>query len=396
MKNTALYNRTLLEVSKWFLAFLILSINLNGANFFHTKEIAFFLFLAVSLSFGTYKNIWPLFIMLAAYFFSLIANLTNPYMDITQGLRYILGLLYLILMSFSNRKYQHVIVKTYVFSALIVGIMTIVIWGICNTFPVIKNALILYFGSIDTGEAAFLFMIRNRKILHWWIMGVYYSTAPCMIPALAYSLYQVYKENSRKYLIASWILTVALVLTMARANILAALAVNFLYVCTRLLKEKKVTLFFLILCASICFALGLAFLFLNDKGESSLSVKTLHKISYSKEFDSNMIKFFLTGWGAGSKFYSSGYREWTYLTELSLYETIRRYGLVSTIIIFLCIWLSPIIQFDAQKKPLGDILFWTGVFFSYLFVACTNPFLLGSIGFCALFFMTTVLKYQIA
>lgn len=190
------------------------------------------------------------------------------------------------------------------------------------------------------------------------------------------------------------VLTAGLILTMARANILAALAINFFYICIRQLKKKQMTTFFLILCVSLCLSVLIVFLFLSDKSEVSLSVKTLHKLSYRKEFDSNLFKFFLTGWGAGSQFYSSGYREWTYITELSLYETIRRYGLVSTIIIFLGIWLSPLIHFCEKKKHLSDMFFWAGAFFAYLFVACTNPFLLGSIGFCALLFMTTVLKYQ--
>ena len=394
MKALLLYKRNLLEISHLCLALLIFSINMNGANLFHTKEISFFLFLLVSLPFGSYKNLLPLLTMIAIYFFSLIANFTNPYMNLSQGLRYSMGLMYLVLLVFSNRQYASVIIKSYFISALIVGIVTVFLWIVCKVFPILKTAFLLYFNSVDTGEYAFLFMIRDRKILNWWIPGVYYCTAPSMIPALAYSLYRAYKTKSWKYIFSAVVLTAGLMLTMARANILAAFALNFFYICIRQLKKKQMTAFFLILCFSLCLSVLIVFLFLSDKSEASLSVKTLHKLSYYKEFDSNLFKFFLTGWGAGSQFYSFGYREWTYITELSLYETIRRYGLVSTIIIFLGIWLSPLVYFCKRRKHLSDMFFWAGAFFAYLFVACTNPFLLGSIGFCALLFMSTVLKYQ--
>lgn len=394
MKSAALYKRNLLEISHFFLAILICSININGANFFHTKEIFFFLFLISAMKFGSYKNLTSLFIMLFIYFFTLIANFSNPYLDLSQGLNYIFGLLYLVLLVFANEKYQRVIIISYVISALIVAVMIISIWSICSSSPVLKNALLLYFGSLDTGEDAFLFMIRNRKIFSWWILGVYYGTAPCMIPALAYSLYCFYKNNSRKYCFCALIFTTALVLTMARANILAALAINFFYLCIKQLKKKQKTSFFFLVCIAFVSLLVIVSLFLGDKTESSLSVKTLHKRSYINEFDSSLLNFVLMGWGAGSRFYSLGYKEWTFITELSLYETIRRYGLISTCVIFLCIWLASLIRFCCQKKAFAEKFFWFGAFVSYLFVACTNPFLLGSIGFCSLFFMTTILKYR--
>ena len=184
-------------------------------------------------------------------------------------------------------------------------------------------------------------------------------------------------------------------LTMARANILAALAVNFFYFAVNLLKKKRLALFFFITSASTIFSLIVVFLFLSDKTEASLSVKRLHKLSYSKVFDSNVLKYFFPGWGAGSEFYSLGYKEWTYITELSLYETIRRYGMIQTILIFFSVWLSPLIRFCLSSRSLYNKIFWSGTFFAYLFVACTNPFLLGSIGFCALLFMTTILEFKI-
>ena len=390
-----MYKKSLFDISEFSICCLILSININGANFFHTKELFFFLSLLLSMRFGSYKNLFPFFTMISIYFISLISNFSNPYMDLNQGLRYILGLCYLIIFIFLSERYKSLIVKAYFVSAMLVAILTVGIWLICNSFPVIKNAMILYFSSLNTGEYAFLFMIRNRKILGWWIMGVYYCTAPCMIPALAYSYTQFFKYKAKKYFACSLMLSVGLIFTMARANILAALAVNFLSFAFNLLRKKKLTSFFFVTFSALLCAITIVTLFLSDKTEGSLSIKALHKESYNEVFDSSLLKYVVTGWGAGSEFYSKGYKEWTFITELSLHETIRRYGLIQTAIIFFAIWLTPIIRFCISKKRFADKFFWGGVFFTYLFVACTNPFLLGSIGFCALLFMSTILRYSL-
>ena len=81
-------------------------------------------------------------------------------------------------------------------------------------------------------------------------------------------------------------------------------------------------------------------------------------------------------------------KSYTGLTELSHLETVRRYGLVPAIMIFVFVWLKPVVTIISKEKSLLKY-FYMILLVSYIFVACTNPFLLGSIGFCALLFMST-------
>ena len=43
--------------------------------------------------------------------------------------------------------------------------------------------------------------ISMKKILKWWILGVYYGTAPCMIPVFGYCLIYGIKTKRNKFLL---------------------------------------------------------------------------------------------------------------------------------------------------------------------------------------------------
>ena len=271
---------------------------------------------------------------------------------------------------------------------LLVAILISSIWIICSLNSVIRYALVNYFSSIKNDKVAFIMMIRNRKIFKWWVLGVYYGTAPCMIPALGYFLIDRLNHRTFKNLLVDILLTSALIMTGARANILAAGLLVFLYFTFNLLKHKHYYLAVFMMFSVVFVGILVAFLFLSDKGEGSLQVKTLHKISYKIQFSKDLFRTVFYGWGAGSTFYSLGYKKLTSITELTIYETIRRYGFIATIMIFIFIWFKPFLYLLNSKKGIYA-LFPFLILLIYVFVACTNPFLLGSIGFCALLFFNT-------
>ena len=183
----------------------------------------------------------------------------------------------------------------------------------------------------------------------------------------------------------------ALCISGARANILAVILLICSFFCLNLIRERKLVMaFFIIIVAGIS-ALLVLFLLLGEKSDASIKVKTLHKISYMEIFNKNPLKTLFTGWGAGSEFYSKGFHKMTDTTELSFYETIRRYGIISTFFIFLFIWFRPVIYCFANKFPFVYSMFFSIILASYILVSCTNPFLLGSIGFCSLIFMETII-----
>ena len=110
-----IYKYTFIELSRFFLALLILSINVNGPDFFRTKEIFFILFLCFSCNYGNYKQLWELLIMISIMLLSACLNLIIPGSNLSFGsiLSNSLGLLYLILLVFNNDIYKETIIKTY-------------------------------------------------------------------------------------------------------------------------------------------------------------------------------------------------------------------------------------------------------------------------------------------
>ena len=67
MRIHPLYKTKLTEISQILLSLLILSINMNGPDFFRTKEIFFFLFVLVSLPYGNYRRIFDFLLIFSEF-----------------------------------------------------------------------------------------------------------------------------------------------------------------------------------------------------------------------------------------------------------------------------------------------------------------------------------------
>lgn len=389
MRIHPLYKTKLTEISQILLSLLILSINMNGPDFFRTKEIFFFLFVLVSLPYGNYRRIFDFLLIFSILLFSDVLNLIIPGSDLTpsEAVKNSLGMIYLFILVYNKDEYKQTILKSYLFSSVCVAIFICSIWLVCTFSESAKEFLVAYFSTMKNDKTAFVLKISMKKILKWWVLGVYYGTAPCMIPVLGYCLIYGIKTKRNKFLLVEILLTAALIMSGTRANIMTAVLLDAFYFGFWLLRKKQYTLAMFLITLVAGFGVILAFLFLTTV-DASLNVKTLHKMSYEKEFISDYGRFLLYGWGAGSTFYSAGFKSYTGLTELSHLETVRRYGLVPAIMIFVFVWLKPVVTIISKEKSLLKY-FYMILLVSYIFVACTNPFLLGSIGFCALLFMST-------
>jgi len=386
----------LLNLSKVFLALLIFSINVNGGNFLNTKELFFFLLVLTGCIFGDYGRIKPLLLMLFLYFSSFFVNLILPGSNLNsdQGLYFSLGFFYLFLLVFNKNDFRKVTIDTYLFSAKVVAVFIIAVWFVCFLWNDIKWQLIMFFDSVENDNVAFIFMIRTRKILDWWFPGVYYSTAPCLIPALAYYLAKAIRNNYNIHKTSCLILFLGLIFTAARANILAAFVLFIMYLVITNLSKRRIVFAISIAMVALVGVIFVMYLFLTDIEESSLAVKTLHKQSYLYEFGKDQFRTIIFGWGAGSSFFTQGFNEYTMLTELTLYETVRRYGFISMLVILLFIWFPPIFRTFQGGFQLSTVYLGGGLFI-YILVASTNPFLLGSIGFCALFFFSSAIDMSL-
>lgn len=373
---------------------LIVSININGANFFRTKEIFFISLIITGALFADYSKIKPLLLMLVLYFSSFLFNIAIPgsNLQVAQGLFFSMGFLYLFLLVFDNTNYREVTINAYLFSAKIVALLIIGVWILCFISNDIKWQLITYFNAYESDNVAFIFMIRSRKILDWWLPGVYYSTAPCIIPALAYYLSKSIKSSNKTYTLSIALLSLGLFLTAARANMLAVFVLIFMYFMAVNILKKRYLLSILFSIISSVGSLFIIYLLTSDSTESSLAVKALHKESYLEVFSLDYFRTIIFGWGAGSSFFTEGFNRFTMLTELTIYETVRRYGLISTFLIFLFIWSPPLLKSFSGKIHLNVVFLGLSLII-YVLVASTNPFLLGSIGFSALFFFSSAINF---
>lgn len=384
-------NTTQLQISKIFLSFLILNINVNGPDFFKLRELSFVLFIFSSLPFGNYNKLWPFLLAVSIYLITAVLNIIIPGSNVTslEALKYVLGFFYLYLLIFDKEVYRNTIKKTFLVSTTITALMIVIIWLVCMVNSDIRIAMSTYFSENNSGKTAFVFMIRSRKFLNWWFLGVYFGTAPAMIPSLGYILYRNLNRRKARNIFIILLHLAALIMTGARANILAALILMFSFVCLRLYLKKKIFLA-TILITNVGFLFIVVFiLLLTDRNESSLAVKTLHQNSYFREFSEHPIRYLLIGTGGGSTFFSEGYKNYTNITELTLYETIRRYGLIGTTFLFIVLWINPIIKVLVNTISIADI-YYCIVMSIYIMVALTNPYLFGSIGFLTILFFRNV------
>ena len=386
---------TFLKISKFLLLLLVVSINLREP-YLHSREILFFLFIIFSLPYGNYRNLFYMLLLLALSSISLLYNIIIPGSNLLQGPWYqiIVNSAYLLLLVFCNKKYYQVIIKGYLISAVIVSFITVVFWIICYNNQEIRWAVFDYFNKMKELEGLTVLDVNVRLTLGYPFFFVYYRTSPIIIPALCY-LYvkRLRGVRTRANFWGVILFTVALILSGARANILCAALLMFFYNVFLLYKNKHLVIATIVLIASICGGFNVANKFLNDKGSNSSNIKKMHQEDYFKIYNSDYIRTFFFGWGCGSSFYSKGYGVKTQVTELSHWETIRRYGVVSFLLIMFFIWLEPLIMKMRTERGVSKY-FYVVIVLSYIFVACTNPFLIDSIGFCALLFFKSFFEYD--
>lgn len=390
---TPLYKIKIIDISRLFLFLLIISINIREP-FFHTREIFFFLFVVTSLSFANYKNLIFSLLLLSIWGISVVFNLLMPgsNMNLSNGgFETIISSAYLFLLCFSKKEYAETIIKSYLVVSVFVGILIVVLWGVCHAVPFVYTGLKLYFDTLRETKNLMICNIDKRSILGFVFLTVYYRTSPCMIGALGYCLISRLK-GIKKYSFQIILFTVALIFTGARANMMSAVLLIFLYVVFCLIKKEYFSLAFMLLILSFFLAVFAAFLFLTDSNSKSTSIKALDTQVYMQTFHSDLLRAVLFGWGPGSSYYSLVRHKMMNVSELSHLETMRRYGFIFTLFIFLFIWFSPFITKLINEESIFKY-FYGAVIFAFIFTACTNVFLVDSVGFCALLFFKTFFMY---
>ncbi len=385
---------SLLGISKVLLLLLIISINMREP-YIHSREILFFLFIICSFPFGNYKKLSNVIILLSIWGISLIYNIMIPGSNAIHGTWFqgIVISAYLFLLVFSNRHFYTIIIKAYILSAIIVSSIIVILFILVSLNEAIKLQLIDYFDNLS--DFTFITIPKYpRKIIGLSFYFVWHRTSPIIVPALGY-LYikrlQGYK--SKKDLLSIILFSVALWMSGTRANMLCAVLLFFCYIIFRLFLTRHRLLACIILFSVLGSGILVVNKLINDKGSSSNSIKFKATESYYRTYQTDYIRTIFFGWGYGSTFYHTGRNKYVDVTELSHLETIRRYGIISFCLIMIFIWLKPLINKCKHEHSITKY-YYVIVVLAYIFLACTNPYLLDSVGFGTLLFFDAFFEYD--
>ena len=386
---------TALNISQIFLSLLIISINIREP-FFHTREILFALTIIFSIPFMDMRKSKYTMILIVIWLVTVSYNLIIPGSNINfnnGGFETIIISAYLLLMTFYQERYAKVIIRAYMFVSTFVALIVISVWIGCYLSDSVFHRLQSFFIDLQVATGLSLFSIDKRMILGTRYLTVWYRTAPCMTCALGFCLAQRLEGKKRNIIII--ILFIALIFTGTRANIISAIMLAGFYIVFKLYK-KGCRLIPLILFSTVAIiAILFIIKFINDKDSSSSSIKVLDTLGYLDIFKRDPIRTLFFGYGPGTSFYSWGRQKYVNITENSLLETIRRYGLFSTCIIMFGIWFTPFKGINFKKQMNYIRYFYCCVFAAFMLSALSNPYLLDSFAFCTLLFFCIIFSYGV-
>jgi hypothetical protein len=367
-----------MNLSGFFTNLFIINILIDpGNSLFHSKIVTFFLFIVFNIKNLKlrWNEIFPLILFYVFYFTSTAIMLfSNEKYDISFVKMYSTTFLTLAVLAFT-RVNNIDLWKPVKISAFIISIITLIFFFIIVLIP--KSMLLLSLIDIFTN----VFMIAEHKlVLYWWIPSIFHKSSPVLILVLGYYLYKFLHEKKIKKLFFVIIYAFTLCVTGTRANILSLLLIIFFISLYYLLYVKKYVCFsvFIFLIGILFFSI-LVFLLLTLKNSSSFA-KDGHLISYIEYFSENPIKF-LFGQGPGALFYSIGFRQSVTNTEISYLELIRMFGIFFAIVMMF-VYIYPVIILFADKTFFTFSI--SISYIAYLFIAGTNPLLIGPTGFTVL------------
>lgn len=355
-----------------------------GNALFHTKQITFFFALVTNIKKITFKNYFPVFnflIFYVAFFVSAsLMMLRNIDYDSSFVNMYSTTFLLLVIFFIDNDKIE----IRYGFNAVcfFIALITIVLSYIIINVPVL-TLLVLENEKLNT-----VFMIaEHKKFLWWWFSSVFHMASPLLIIQVALKFYFFLKTHQKRFFFTTVFYFIAMFFTGTRANVFAEiLVIGVVYIYHLFYVRKKMYQATFLCFIFFAFAFIGTFLLLTVKNSSS-NMKDMHMVSYNVLFSENP-SYMLFGQGPGAWLYDFGWKRLCTNTELSYMELIRMFGLFFTIAI-ICLYAYPFLKF--VKKPNFFSFSVSIAYLAYLFIAGTNPLLIGPTGFIAFWYVNYLL-----
>lgn len=261
--------------------------------------------------------------------------------------------------------------------------MTVIFSFIILNIPV--SAIVI----IENEKLNKIFMFaEHKKFLWWWVSSVFHMASPVIIIQVALKFYSFLKTHRIKQLFFTVFYFLTLFFTGTRANVLAAiLVIGLIYLYNLYFERKKLYKTAFLIFIFVAFALIAVFLMLTVKNSSS-DMKDAHMVSYDILFSENP-SYLLFGQGAGSWLYDVGWKKLCTNTEISYMELIRMFGLLFTVPI-ICLYAYPFLHF--VRKPCFYSFSVSISYLAYLFIAGTNPLLIGPTGFIVFWYAKYLLE----
>jgi hypothetical protein len=374
-------NNIFLSFQKFFLFLTMFSIIVDPTNtIFGIKNISFILFMLSSLSNLKCTNIIYIFPFIGIFIIPLAYNqlFPNSAVDFGQTTGYLKSFLFLFFILVMNKNSNLPAFKYFYILNLLVALFCCAIWLLLTFVPGLESPFCLFFMHFENYTIA----ISRRVFIGIKVLSVFHKTCILSTICLAYSMYMWLFRKNRKYCITTIIFLTYLIFSGTRANMLSGCLIFSLICLYKVYKSGNILLFITLCLVILAVFFSLIFKLLNDNGEKSLEIKSLHIVSYQELFSGNPFRYLFIGDGPGATFYTKGFNETVAFTELSYYDLIREYGLIFTIV-FVSLFCYPFLGIYNHYSASFFMCFCIG-FLAFMFIAGTNPYLVSSNGFTVL------------
>lgn len=230
--------------------------------------------------------------------------------------------------------------------------------------------------------------IRSIGVFEF-LPAIFFTNSPLLVFLAAHSFYLTLTKKDRRSLVLWLIITLTLIFSGTRANIVASFLLPGMLIF--ILSKKILIKIFIILNGLILIVMMIYVGFLSPTDYSN-AVKIGHFQSYISLFQNSSLGELLWGHGLGTLFFSSGVNSITGTTEFTILESIRMFGFLGTCFFyfFLVFPLFHLFRFKRRKSSEVATLI---AYFVYFLMSFTNPLIFGSTGAIALSITYSTLKH---
>jgi hypothetical protein len=304
----------------------------------------------------------------------LLSLCTRPSPKIEELLAYPKAFLFLPLLLLVRKEKFELVDLTAKLSS-VVAVLTIIAVIVSRLNPAAFAAVLLF--SISRGVGM---ISENRDQFGIGVGQFYYATSSLMLFGIAYYMqHAISAGRRRRDFLMIGLFAVGLVFSGSRGNVLAAGFIGATLVLVRMRKRIGMIGAVLLTGAMILLpAAGILSAGFFSPSETSNHVKLGHYQSYMDEFSAHP-GYLLFGQGEGTRFYTKGFQDFTFVTELSYLELIRQFGIPLTALLVSFLF-SPLLLLMRHQSFEAQGVYVTVGYAAYLLVSATNPLLVSSTG----------------